>query len=178
MQVRTFTAIIIPLVLLGCGNQATPAAAPSPAVLDVVPGPYSITLTLSQAGEPVCTAAGCFATSICSGDGRPPTVLTLAGQVRLDRAGGAITVRPDDPSSTFRLDLQITGSALAGSASGQFRDNGQQLTVEPRAGSQAAAATGTVMSASVAGKIDGQVSIGGYGCSNNGHAWTLTPRRS
>jgi hypothetical protein len=30
--------------------------------------------------------------------------------------------------------------------------------------------------AAVAGRIDGQVVTDGYGCSNNGHTWTLTPR--
>jgi len=36
--------------------------------------------------------------------------------------------------------------------------------------------TGTVLEAAVAGRIDGQVETDGYGCSNNGHTWTLTPR--
>ena len=176
MQVRTFAALAVPLIFIACGGHTTPAA-PSPAVLDLVPGSYALTLSMSQTGDPVCTAAGCFATSVCVGNSDASTVRTLTGAVRLERIGDAVTIRPDDPSSTFRLDLQITGTALGGSASGQFRDGGLQLSVEPRAGAQAAAATGTVMSASVAGKIDGQVSIGGYGCSNNGHGWTLTPRR-
>lgn len=175
MKVRTFTGLAVSLIVTACGGHSTPAA-PSP-VLDLVPGSYALTLSISQTGDPVCTAAGCFATSVCVGNSGASTVRTVTGGVRLERAGDAVIIRPDDPSSTFRLDLQITGNALTGSASGQFRDGGLQLSVEPRSGAQAAAATGTVMSVSVAGKIDGQVSIGGYGCSNNGHGWTLTPRR-
>jgi hypothetical protein len=176
MQVRTFPGLVLPLVFIACAGHSTPAA-PSPAVLDLVPGSYALTLNMSQSGDPVCTAAGCFATSLCFGNSAASTVRTVTGAARLERAGDAITIRPDDPSSTFRLDLQITGTALTGTASGQFRDNGQQLSVEPRSGAEVAAATGTVMSASVAGKIDGEVSSGGYGCSNNGHGWTLTARR-
>jgi hypothetical protein len=74
------------------------------------------------------------------------------------------------------MDLRTAGSALGGTASGQFRDGPQQVVVASGEGQAAALATGTMLTASIAGKIDGQVSIGGYSCSNNGHSWTLAPR--
>jgi len=176
MQMRRFTALVVPLVFLACGSHATPAA-PSPAVLDLVPGSYAMTLTMSQSGDPVCTGGGCTAFSICIGDGGAFPARTLSTVVRLDRAGDSVSIRAEDPSATIRLDLQLTGSALGGTALGQFRDGAQQVVVAPSAGQQAAVATGIVMTASVAGRIQGQMSVGGYSCSNNGHSWTLTPRR-
>jgi hypothetical protein len=56
---------------------------------------------------------------------------------------------------------------------GQFRDGAVQASVSARDGRSAATTTAAVMSGSVTGKIDGRVSIGGYSCSSNAHAWTL-----
>lgn len=43
-------------------------------------------------------------------------------------------------------------------------------------GSSATPSAPTPAPAAVSGRIEGQVETDGYGCSNNGHTWTLTPR--
>src|SRR5256885_715097 len=162
---RKITVVVVPLIFMACGSHATPAA-PSPAVLDLVPGAYVLTLTLSQTGDPSCTGSVCTSLSLCVGDSGASPVRTLATVVRLDRAGDAVTIRPDDSSATFRLDLQVSGAAVGGTAAGHFRDGALQISVEPGGGEQSAAvATGTVLATSVVGKIKGDVAIGGYSCS-------------
>ena len=174
---RKITVIVVPLIFLACGSHTTPAA-PSPAALDLVPGAYALTLTLSQTGDPSCTGSICTSISVCVGDSGASAVRTLATIVRLDRSGDAVTIRPDDSSASFRLDLQVSGTVVGGTAAGQFRDGALQISVEPGGGAQSSAvATGTVLATSVVGKINGDVAIGGFSCSNNGHTWTLSPRR-
>jgi hypothetical protein len=177
MHIRPVAALIIPLILLGCGGHTTPASpTPPTVVVNLVPGSYLLTLTMSKQGDPICNGGFCTSVGLCIALGAPPPVSTLATVVSLDRSGDAVTIRPQDPSATFRLDLSIAGTALAGTASGQFRDGALQISVAPGAGQSAGVATGTMLAGSVAGRIDGQVSIGGYSCSNNGHMWTLTQR--
>ena len=175
MRTRHVAALIVLLTLLGCGGGHSTPAAPTPitAVADLVPGTYALTLTMSQQGDPVCNGGFCTSVGLCIG--MSPPVRTLATVVSLDRSGDAVTIRPQDPSATFRLDLRIAGTALAGTASGQFRDGALQISVAGP-GQSPGVATGTMLAGSVAGRIDGQVSIGGYSCSNNGHMWTLTQR--
>jgi len=74
------------------------------------------------------------------------------------------------------MELRLETNALSGTASGQLRDGNVQLSIVSAQGQAGAGVTGTVLAASVAGKIDGQVGIGGYSCSNNGHTWGLTRR--
>jgi hypothetical protein len=106
----------------------------------------------------------------------PPSVSTVTTVIRLDRSGDDVTIRSEDPAATFRIDLRIAGTALGGTASGQFRDGTLQVSVAPGGGQTAAVTTGSTLAGSATGRIDGQVSIGGYSCSNNGHMWTLTQR--
>ena len=177
MRIRHVAALIVLLTLLGCGGGHSTPASPTPttAVVDLVPGTYALTLTMSQQGDPVCNGGFCTSVGLCIAFGALPPVRTLATVVSLDRSGDAVTIRPQDPSATFRLDLSIDGTALTGTASGQFRDGALQISVAG-AGQSAGVASGTLLAGSVAGRIDGQVSIGGYSCSNNGHMWTLTQR--
>jgi hypothetical protein len=179
MRVSRLAAVILPLTLLGCGGSSTPTgptSTPTPVVLDLVSGSYALTVTMSQSGEPVCNGGICSSLSLCSGVGGPPSVRTVTTVVRLDRSGNAVTIRPEDASSTFRLDLNVSGRAVDGTASGELRSGTAQMSVGSGQGGQTAAvAAGTMLPASVAGTIDGQVSIGGYGCSNNGHSWALSP---
>jgi hypothetical protein len=177
MRGSKVVALVFPLALVACGGHSTPTA-PTPAVVffNVVPGSYGLKIALSSSGDPVCNAAGiCTSISLCSGTQGPSSVSTFTTAVRLDRSGDAVTIRPEDSSATLRIDLRIAGSAAAGTVSGQFRDGAHQVSVAGGAG-QPAALTGTVFDAGVAGRIDGQVETDGYGCSNNGHTWTLTPR--
>ncbi len=131
---------------------------------------------MSQQGDFQCPDGGsvCVTISLCGGAGGP-SASTVATLVRLDRSGDLVTIRPEDPSATFRLDLHVAGPVLAGTASGEFRDGALEVAVASGEKS-AAVASGTVLTASVAGKLDGNVRIAGYGCSNNSHTWTLAPR--
>jgi hypothetical protein len=129
---------------------------------------------MSQSGEPVCNGSICTSISVCGGGDGPPAVMTFTTVVRLDRTGDVITIRPEDSAATLRMDLRITATELAGTATGQFRDGALQVSVSG-GGKPDGAATGTLLG-SVSGRIDGQVSIGGYSCSNNGHAWALARR--
>ena len=168
MRVRRVAALAVPLTVLACGGPT----APTPAILDLVPGAYLLTLTMSEHGDPVCAEGNpsvCVTFSFCGGAGAPPTPAKAATVVHLERSDDAVDIRPEDPSATFRLGLQVTGKTLAGTASGEFRAGALSVFVGP-GGNPSAVATGTVLTTSVTGKIDGQVSIGGYGCSNNGRA--------
>ena len=173
MRGRIVTALVVPLTFLACGGHSTPTS-PTSGVLDLVPGSYALKLTMSQYGECPDSSVICLTVSLCGGAGGP-SASTATTVVRLDRSGDAVTIRPEDPSATFRLDLHVAGSVLTGTASGEFREGALGVAVT-HGGTSAAVATGTVLTASVAGKLDGDLSIGGYGCSNNGHTWTLAPR--
>ena len=180
MRGSRIAALVLPLALIACGGRSTPSAptstpGPTGVLFNVVPGPYSLGLTMSATGEPICNGGFCTFISLCSGTQSPPLVNTFTTGVRLDRSGDAVTIRPEDSSATLRIDLRIDGSAAGGTVSGQFRDGAHQVAVLA-AGGQPAAMTGAVLESALAGRIVGQVEADGYGCSNNGHTWTLTPR--
>jgi hypothetical protein len=177
MRVSRLAAVILPLTLLGCGSSSTPTAPGSgAAVIELRPGSYALRLTMSRTGVPDCSSGLCVSVTVCSGLGVPPSIGTLTAMVRLERSGNTITIRPEDATATFRFDLTITGTVLDGTVSGQLRSGTLLASVASGGGQAPAVATGTLLAESVAGKIDGQVSIGEAGCSNNGHSWTLTPR--
>jgi hypothetical protein len=187
MRPLDIAAFAVSLTLLACGGRSTPAAptslpldvVPSTTALNLVPGNYALTVTMAPRGEPTCDNGICIAVSLCGGLSGPPSVSALTAAVHLDRSADAITVRSEDMSATFRMDLLIVANTLSGTASGQFRDPMLQLSLAigtGHVGQSAAQATGTVLATSVVGKIDGSVGIGGYSCSNNGHTWTLVPR--
>jgi hypothetical protein len=178
--VRKLARLIIPplvSLLVGCGGGAPPTAPATPApVFSILNGAYTLTLTMSPAADPVCTGGICTTLSLCFGavNAASPTALTTP--VHLDRSGDAVTVTTDDSAATFRIDLRMSGTALEGTTIGQFRDGAVQAAVTARDGRSAATTTAALMPASIAGKIDGQVSIGGYSCANNAHTWTLARR--
>jgi hypothetical protein len=111
--------------------------------------------------------------SLCGGVDGAPSATSAAAAVRLERSGDAVTILAEDAAS-FRMDVNVAGSAVTGTASGKFQDGA--LPVLAGGGQAPAKVTGTRLPASVAGAFDGQVTIGTYGCSNNGHGWTLVPR--
>jgi hypothetical protein len=178
MRLRELAALILPLAVLACGSNSTPTA-PTPTVLDVVPGSYALTITMSSSGEPVCNNGICASVSLCGGlSGAAPSVRALTAVVRLDRSEDAITIRPADGSASFRMELRIVSTVVSGIASGEIRDPTLQVSLRigsGQPGQSAAVATGTVMTTSIVGKLDGQLGVGGYSCSNNGHTWTLFP---
>jgi len=179
MRLRKLAALLVPVSLLACGGRSTATAPTSTTVLDIASGRYAMTVTMSTSGEPVCNNGVCLSVSVCGGAGGPPSVSALTTVVRLERSGDAITIRPEDASASLRMDLRIAANMVSGTASGEFRDPVLQLSLVIQAGQSgqsAAVTTGTVLTTSVAGKIDGQVGVGAYSCSNNGHTWTLVPR--
>lgn len=186
MRLQKVAALVIPLTFVACGGSTptTPTSAGSPSTppatstaLDVVTGTYLLTVAMSQRGEPTCDNSGiCISISLCGGMTGPPPASVLTTLVRVDRSGDTIAIRPEDASASFRMDLRIAANTVSGPASGQFRDSNVQLSLIIGAGQAPAMATGSVLATSVAGKIDGQVGVGGYSCSNNGHTWTLVPR--
>jgi hypothetical protein len=97
--------------------------------------------------------------------------------VQVDHAATTIVIRPVDPSATFRMDLQISGAAMSGSASGQYAVGPAIVRVDNGTPGSAAVATGALLPSPISivtGKITGTVDVGGIGCSNNGHSWTLS----
>ena len=170
---RSFPSLLVaPLLALlmpGCSGSSTPTT-PVPAVatpiFNILTGAYTLTLTMSQSGDST-------GPTLCVGPAGAPSLSSLTALVRLDRLGDAVTVSAEDPTATFRIDLHMAGTALDGTTVGQFRDGAVQASVTARDGHSAATTTAAVMSGSVAGKIDGRVSIGGYSCTSNAHTWTL-----
>jgi hypothetical protein len=174
---RLIVPPLFPLLLPGCGAGPPPTApATSAPVFSILNGAYTLTLTMSSAADTVCTGGLCTGLSLCVGTAGAALPPALATPVHLDHSGDTVTVTTDDPAATFRIDLRMSGMALQGTAIGQFRDGAVQASVTARDGRSAATTTAALMPASVAGKIDGQVSIGGYACANNAHTWTLARR--
>jgi len=185
MRLQNIAALVIPLTVVACGG-STPTAPTAggghstpPARstgLDIVAGTYVFTVAMSERGEPTCNNGICVSVSLCAGAPGPTPASGVTTVVRVERSGDSIEIRPEDATASFRMQLRIAANTVSGTASGQFRDSNLQLSLVIGAGQAPAVATGILLTASVAGKLDGQVSIGGYSCSNNGHSWTLIPR--
>jgi hypothetical protein len=175
MRLAKLAALIVPFTFLSCGGHSTPTA-PTSALLDLVPGTYLLTVTMSPNGDPTCTNGICTSLTLCIGGGDPASARPVTSVVRVDRAADAITIRPEDTSASFRMELKIAAAAVSGTASGQLRDGTGQLSIGSGEPQSRAAVSGVVLATSVSGKIDGQVGVSGYSCSNNGHTWTLVPR--
>jgi hypothetical protein len=167
--------LAVALVLAeSCGGSST---APSPATTVPVPRPvvlgsgaYTLAVTLSTTGLPVCQNGICFSRSICA---NTPPSRTAVFNVDLERAGDTATVRVPGAPFPLVLSLLVAPTSVVGMISGSARDASGVLvdiagTVTGAAASDAAVA--------VAGNIDGQISMPDGGCSNNGHTWSLTPR--
>lgn len=170
-------ASLVLVSLAACGARSTPTR-PSPATVDLASGSYNLVLTMSTTGDPTCTGVGCSTASLCYGiSGAAPLVaISVPAAVRVERVADAVTVRPDDATATFRMDLQIAGTALSGTASGQYRSGATTVRVDNGTPVGAAVVTGTLLAPFVSGRLTGAIDIGGTGCSNDGHRWTLTPR--
>jgi hypothetical protein len=174
MHIRNVAALIVSMTLFGCGGASTPAAPTSTGGLNLIDGTYRLTLSMSASGEPTCNNSGvCLAVSLCGGVATAPSLRPVTTTARLERIADQITIRAEDPSSTLVFDLRLAGKALSGTASGQLRDGALQIVVGE---AHAAIATGLVLPTSVTGKLEGQLSAGGYSCSNNGHTWSLSPQ--
>ena len=148
----------------------TPATVPvqRPVVLDS--GPYTLSLTFSPSGVPVCQNGFCTSIQLCI---NTPASRTTSFDVELDRSGDTATVRVPGSGSSLVLSLRIAAASVTGTIAGSARDaNGFLIDVS---GSVTGAAPWTDAIAA-SGNIDGQMSIAGGSCSNNGHIWSLAPR--
>ena len=74
---RLFVAPLLALLIPGCGGSSTPTA-PAPAVatpfFNILTGAYTLTLTMSQAGDGVCTGGTCTGPTLCVGPVGGPSV--------------------------------------------------------------------------------------------------------
>ena len=156
----------------GGGPMAPSTAAPStPASLDS--GSYLLTVSMSTSGT--SGFSSCVSLTI-QGTPPPSAARSAATPAHVERAGTSVTITPDDPSATFRMQLQIASANLSGTASGQYRSSATPIAVVGRAAGTPAAATGTIGPVSASGVLEGAVSVDAMTCTNNGHAWSLTPR--
>lgn len=118
--------------------------------------------------------------SLCVGGGVQPIAVSVPIEVRAERMGDVVEIRPEDGSATFRMNMLITGVALYGTASGQFRSGSLVVTVDGGSPQSAATVTGSTVpvfaSGFASGSLEGSIMVGGAGCSNNGHRWSLLPR--
>lgn len=140
-------------------------------------GPYRLTLSMSTTGDSVCNnGSGCVSASLCLSSGGVQLIgVSVPIEVRVERTGDDVVIRAEDGSATFGMNLRIRGSALAGTASGEFRSGGHVVTVDGGSPQSAATVTGTT-APFPSGSLEGAITIGGAGCSNNGHRWSLLPR--
>ena len=176
---RPVFAVAAPLLAASCGGGSM-----SPTVATPVPslpsGAYVLNVTITGA------ATG-FSSCVGSGGMADPGV--LATNVELQHTGNTVTIQPDDSTATFRMDLQMSGATLLGTASGQFLITGGRVVAVAGQGGSVVPAVGTASSSGAAGNLNGNVSVSGTvviagtgsatvtpGLSCNGGHWSVTPR--
>ncbi|HEY3885254.1 MAG TPA: hypothetical protein VGL62_08615 [Vicinamibacterales bacterium] len=97
----------------------------------------------------------------------------LPTNVQVGRTGNTVTIQPEDSAATFRMDLQMSGAVVSGTASGEYRSGDTPVTVTGLK-SDIADAIGTVAGSGAAGNLTGSIAIPGVSC--NGGNWSLTTR--
>jgi hypothetical protein len=161
------------LLAISCGGSADlPTSAgpvPEPRAIVLDPGPYVLTLTLSNGGTVTCQNGICISLSLCAGN---PSPMTAAVNVTVERVGDVATVRAEGGASLL-LTLTLAPTSVSGTISGSARA-GQGVTVGTTGTLTGRAAPGPT--SALSGNMDGQVSMDGASCSNNGHTWTLASR--
>jgi hypothetical protein len=162
------------LLIASCGGSpmAPSTGVPSSAA-SLASGAYLLTVSMSTSG----TSGFSSCVSLTMG-GAPPAfaAVFVPTPVHVERVGNGVTISPDDPSATFRMQLQIAGAALSGTASGQYRSSATPITVTGRSSDAPAAVTGTIGANSASGALEGTVGLDGVSCTNNGHSWMLSAR--
>jgi hypothetical protein len=162
------------LVFAGsCGGPTptSPAAVTTePRVIALPAGPYALAITVSPTGIPVCQNGFCTSSTLCVG-----TVDTTPAQfsVTVERSGDEATVRVPGNGTQLLLSLRIASTSVTGSIAGGAADAAGLQIVASGAVTGAAPRDATI---ALSGNIDGQVSVSGGGCSNNGHTWSLRAR--
>lgn len=169
-------ALVAALIgLTACGGTAGPVAPTTtiPVVLPVTvnPGAYVLTISLSTTGVPTCTGgAPCFSVSLCSGT---PDATSASFDVDVARDGSDLSVVAGTGVSPLTMRLNIASIPATGSISGSARDP-RGIAVDVKGTLTGTGSKNPAVAAS--GSIDGQVTLGGGSCSNNGHGWSLAPR--
>lgn len=161
-------------VAASCGGSpmAPSANTPQQPTSSLPSGPYHLTVSMATSGTGISTCV-----SLTSGGEAPAfAAVFVPTSVQVNHSGNTITVTPDDPTATFRMQLQVVGSALSGTASGKFQSSATTVTVSGASSDGSATATGIVAGAIASGGISGSVSVQGLNCTNSGHTWTLAPR--
>jgi hypothetical protein len=160
-------AVAAAIVVAGsCGSQmpASPdiGPSPSPRSVSVPAGPYTLTITPSNAGN--------SAPSICSGTlATTPVRLAVSAEGR----GEFTTLQTTAPGNSLRIDFRITGASVLGGITGSAVDEGGHRV---SANGEVTGAAPPDPAITVAGNINGQISAGDGFCSNNAHSWSLVAR--
>jgi hypothetical protein len=169
---RTVAALTL-LIAGACGGSTPtspdPTAVPLPRAIVLGSGSYTLALSLSPTGLPVCQNGFCNSVSICIG---APSSSTRTWTVDVERDGDQAIVRTPGAGNTLVLTLRVATGSVTGSVSGAARDAGGQMV--EASGSITGVAPGNAAIA-VSGTIDGQITAGDGSCSNNGHVWSLSP---
>jgi hypothetical protein len=146
-----------------------PAPVPAPGAVPLNSGPYTLAITFSSTGRLICQDSVCTSFTVCSGT---PSATSASFDVVVERSGAKATVRLPDAASSLALDLDLTPALITGAISGSARD--AQGVVIAASGLVTGAAS--LATPQLSGFIQGQLSVPGGSCSNDGHTWSLVPR--
>jgi hypothetical protein len=173
---RRVFAVAALILAPSCGGGLTPPTISTP-VPALPSGPYVLNVSIGGGG-------GQFSTCVSSG---ALDTGALAANVELQHTGSAVAIQPDDSTATFRMDLQMSGATLSGTATGQFLSTGRVVAVAGQ-GAAAAAVVGTATNSGAGGNLTGNVSasaggtvgaggiVSTVGVSCNGGNWSVSPR--
>lgn len=164
------------MLCTSCGSSPTTPSTTAPqSTATLTSGAYLMTLSMATSGNSGFSSC----VSLTAGGTSPAFASVFASTpVVLDRSGNAITITPQDQAATFRMQLQVAGANLSGTAAGDYQTGATKMSVTGTSGGSAIA-TGIVGQAGpyvASGALTGTVSIDGLSCTNNGHTWTLMPR--
>jgi hypothetical protein len=156
------------IIAASCGGGGSPTT-PAPTgglPLHLSPGPYTLTLDLSDGSVML----------VC-GPALPVTGATFA--VVLERGAADLTVAPQTGNGSLRLRLQVSGDdrLISGTMFGSaVSEEGVTIEVFGATMRDPALISGRAETASVEGTIIGQLRLAGAACTSTGYNWKLTPR--
>jgi hypothetical protein len=168
---RARLGLLVACIAAACGEHSTPM---QPSIPILATGAYQLTLTMSVTGDPVC--AGCAEVRPCGTTGGVGVAVSVPLEVRAERTGDEIAIRPVEPSATFRMNLRVSGIAVSGTASGQVRSGTSVVATDGGTPQSAALVTGIAAPGPprfATGTLEGVITLNGAGCSNNAHRWDL-----